>query len=206
MTIFVFLTIFFGLFSVLIVRYLTNYSEIYNLWLEEIVYNYEDQDEKSKCKLCSKVESLSRESCIIYDLFFPLIFMILIFFIITFITIYNIYPLLDEKEKTIYFSSLVLSIMLFISIPIFLKYSGSWINKTGKINLDYKIFTIWYKNKCYAKKRGYNLKFHPKNLYNILEENIKNNKIDESDEVIKLLKDYFFENQKDFPPKRILNP
>lgn len=70
MSLLVFLVLLFGLFGVMSGQYIMQYREAYALWINMIVYGGKEEFstcDKEKRKLCSKLESYSREICELTD-------------------------------------------------------------------------------------------------------------------------------------------
>ena len=201
MTLLVFLVIIFGLFGVISTQYIGQYREAYYYWVKEYVYNHEDHTENEKRKICSKVESFSREFCGINDLLIIIIFMLSFTLTIVIITaVLELYYLdidfsplsqvlmsLDVDDKLHLFkiiAVLTFSIMIFLSIPAIkhlLKMSES-------TSIDRKLFNLWWDCKCPRIKK-LNEKKQPFRLYQLLDENIQLNNIsDYTPEEEKLVK------------------
>jgi hypothetical protein len=114
----------------------------------------------------------------------------------------------DNCEVRILTASLILSIILFCSLPKILKDAGINIidpSKTSKI--DEKLFSIWYKYRCFERKcENFIYNLQPRRLYEILakkyedKELIDGKPIEISDEIItKMGKEGLF-RKKDLNP------
>lgn len=191
MRLFVFYGLIFALFGIYISQYLTLCREAYKLWLQEIVYNRHIKDGSEKPELFSKIESLAKELCRLSDaICFLFRVFCITFYITASATIWKLNSIdintsnettnmtslgllqsaLNNSEYMILATSLILSTILFASMPKFLSYVRINImhpDRTSKI--DEKLFYVWYKYRCFEHKQSpYRLKLQPIRLYQIL--------------------------------------
>lgn len=128
MTLLVFLVILFGLFGMISTQYINQYRNAYQLWTKEMIFNGTTNNENDRIDLCSKIESYSRELCEINDLLGIVLFMLFSTLTIIIGTTYIIFQRTDFNLQTMFtnpstdsikiFASLLLTIMVFIAIPI----------------------------------------------------------------------------------------
>lgn len=85
----------FGIFGVYITQFISQYREAYHLWIQRIVYDVTDNggdpgctDSKCDKKLCSKIESYSRELCTLSDTLLLLFLCICVTYVILFVVSY----------------------------------------------------------------------------------------------------------------------
>ncbi|MFZ3382462.1 MAG: hypothetical protein WA144_00920 [Candidatus Methanoperedens sp.] len=189
MTLLVFLVILFGLFGMIATQYINQYRIAYQLWTKEKIFNITINNENDKIDFCSKIESYSRELCEINDLLGIVLFMLYATLTIIIGTTYVIFQITDFHLKTFFtnlsvdsikiFASLLLTIMVFLAIPIICHYLkiNMW-NPSQSSSIDKMLFDLWWKNKCHRHKDKEGKKnMQPLRLYELLDENIKNGKI-----------------------------
>lgn len=198
MTLLVFLVILFGLFGMIATQYISQYRNAYQIWTKETIFNGKKNDANEKIELCSKIESYSRELCEINDLLCIILFMLISTLTIIIATIYIIFKTMDfnlltmftnftnkNSEETInivkILASLLLTIMIFLAIPLIFYYLKINIGKPSQSSsIDKMLFELWWKNKCHRCKDEKNRKnMQPNRLYELLDENIKNEKIND---------------------------
>lgn len=197
---FFFIGLIFALFGIYLTQYIGQSREAYELWVQEIAYNKYTQtesiNESEKLKLFSKIESLAKGICQLADsIFYLFTIFCLAFFITTTITIYELFDnnisnqtanavnlnlfysgMLDNYESRILVASLILSTILFFSLPKILRDAHiNIINPKNSSKIDEKIFSVWYKHRCFEHKYGsYSCKLQPKRLYEILAQKCQN--------------------------------
>ncbi len=191
MTLLVFESILFGLFGVLLGQFIGQSREAYAIWIREIVYpaNPGNNDE-TKRKLCSNMESLSREICNLVELINIVTVLIGITFLVIFSTMIWTYDLItDPFERRIATASMVLASMIIIVLPyILIKLNINPINPQISSTIDEKIFDVWHVNNCHkCKHEQYRNKLQPNHLYEILGEKIKKNEITPTKEEIEII-------------------
>ncbi len=196
MELLVFLVLLFGLFGMISAQYITQYREAYALWINEIVYaDIAGLSKNPKKDLCSRLESLSRETCELADFIFVVFIMICITILTILYTMKKNIPLiLPSPSLNIMYASVVLTIMLLVALPVILRYLKiDLIASSRTSSIDEKIFEVWYANKCHrCKHENYRNKLEPRRLYEILAEKIENGDIeDASPDDIALLKPLF---------------
>ncbi|MDD4496743.1 MAG: hypothetical protein PHV51_01105 [Methanosarcinaceae archaeon] len=190
MSILVFLVVSFGLFGVFITQYISQYREIYLLWLEEIVFKgfyppcVEDSDHKinqiqccskENINICSKVESYSKEICSFADiirlLFAMICFVSIIAFFVAELSINN--P--GEKPLYIYYAVEILIFSMLIAIYFLLNEADiDIINPHNTNQIDEKLFDLWCKLSCRSfKVEMYKKELRPIRMYEILSKKIK---------------------------------
>ncbi|KKI00310.1 hypothetical protein EO95_01200 [Methanosarcina sp. 1.H.T.1A.1] len=204
MRLFVFFGVLFALFGLYLTQYINQYREAYGLWVQEIVYKKDTRTTGiKKSELFSKIESLAKELCQLADAI-SFLFTILCFtFLITAsATILNlrlinsstqnssvpnetacaaILRLLNistqnDCECMMLILSLILSIILFGSLPRILRYANiNIINPSKTSKIDEKLFDVWYKHRCFEHKDDpFSLKLQPRRLYEILARKYEN--------------------------------
>ena len=196
MTLLVFEVILFGLFGMLLGQFIGQSREAYAIWIREIVYPQKivckeevEENNEVKRKLCSNLESLSREICSLSDLICIVAGLIVLTFIIIFITVIFTYDSIkDLSDRNFTFASMILASMLVIVLPyILIKLNIDLINPKKSSQIDEKIFEVWHANNCHKRKHEeYRTKLQPIQLYEIMAEKIKN-PTEEEIEIIKLL-------------------
>ncbi|NJD52392.1 MAG: hypothetical protein FIB07_05930 [Candidatus Methanoperedens sp.] len=197
MTLLVFEVILFGLFGMLLGQFIGQSREAYAIWIREIVYppgvvstgEEADKNNEARRKLCSNLESLSREICSLSDLICIVAGLIVLTFIIIFITVIFTYDSIKESsDRSFILASVILATILVIILPIILtKLNIDLINPKKSSQIDEKIFEVWHANKCHKHKHEeYRTKLQPIQLYEIMAERIKN-PTEEEAEIIKLL-------------------
>ena len=191
MSLLVFLVIFFGLFGVISAQFIGQYREAYYYWVKEYVYKNEAYDIDEKRKVCSKIESFSREFCKINDILFVIIFMINFAISVIFIEIilefrylnigFRTYPqffeVLSADDQLHAFKLIGIFIfctLIFFAIPIL----NHYLRSTELNSIDRKLFSLWWDCKCPRMKRTNDNK-QPHRLYELLDENIKLRKIND---------------------------
>ena len=203
MELLVFLVLLFGLFGVISAQYIIQYREAYALWIKEIVYAGHNESRDYKRDLCSKLESLSRETCGLADFIFLVFLMICVTILIILYTMKKNMPLIiSTADANIVYASGLLTLMLFAALPVILHYIKIDIIASSRTSsIDEKIFEVWYKNKClYCKQEDFCEKLEPRRLYEILAEKIESGALkDASPEDIDLIKP-LFRNQDAFKP------
>ncbi len=189
MTLLVFLVILFGLFGMIATQYVNQYRVAYQLWTKEMIFNKTTNNENDKIDLCSKIESYSRELCEINDLLGIVLFMLISTLTIIMGTTYAIFQITDFKLQTLFtnpntdnikiFASLLLTIMIFLAIPIICYYLKINLGNPSKSSsIDKMLFDLWWNNKCHRLKSETGKKnMQPIRLYQLLDEYIKNGKI-----------------------------
>lgn len=194
MELLIFLVILFGLFGIVSSQYMGQYREGYAIWVKEIVYNKSKNGESTE--ICSKIESLSRELCWIYDLLCGLILMIVFTFIVIICTLYAIFPMIDKPdERFVYISCSTLTVMIFFAVPIILKFilNIDIVFTSRTSGIDRKLFFVWCKHKCFeTKNANYKTQLEPHRLYELLYELLSKKvesekRIDCSEELFDLL-------------------
>lgn len=154
MELLVFLVILFSVFGIILSQYINQYRSAYKLWVEICIYeDGEVSDNEKKKKICSEVESYSRELCEINDLLIIIIYLIYFTtFIITMsfgIDMFLIDPSSQFFQSIIlgHITSILLSIIILLIIPIILhvlkiSFIGLKIIKFFKINVILKKLRI----------------------------------------------------------------
>lgn len=200
MSLLVFLVILFGLFGVISTQYIGQYREAYYYWVKEAVYNNKDPTIDEKRKICSKIESFSREFCEINDLMIVVIYMlnftltVVIIMVMLELRYLNIriftegqhFNTLDVTNQLHVFkisAILIFSIMIFISIPVI----KSLLKMSDATSIDRKLFSLWWDCKCPRLKKV-NVNAQPLRLYQLLDEGIvSGNILDHTQEERKLV-------------------
>ncbi|CAG0950845.1 MAG: hypothetical protein MPEBLZ_02420 [Candidatus Methanoperedens nitroreducens] len=202
MSLLVFLVLLFGLFGVISSQYIIQYREAYALWIKEIVYSDpENNSDTDKKALCSKVESYSREICELTDMILLIFILISATFLIIVYTIEKNMPLINPNtiDYNILIASRVLTFMLFSSLILILYFLKiNIIFPSGKTSaIDEKLFSVWYKYKCYRNKQKEFLdKLEPRRLYEILAEKIENGELKDASQDDILLIEPLFRSKK----------
>ncbi|GFO96709.1 uncharacterized protein ig2599ANME_0898 [groundwater metagenome] len=196
MELLVFLILLFGLFGVISAQYIIQYREAYALWIKEIVYADHNESKNNKRELCSKLESLSRETCGLTDFIFLVFLMICVTILLILYTMKKNIPLITSTaDANIVYASGVLTLMLFAALPVMLHYilKVDIISLSRSSSIDEKIFEVWYKNKClYCKQEDFREKLEPRRLYEILAERIERGDLkDATTEDIALIRPLF---------------
>ena len=208
----VFLVILFGLFGMVSTQYITQYRNAYYYWIKEASYNIKKNNGDKNCRvICSKVESYSREFCEITDLLFVIIAMLTITLTIVITTVCFEFYLLNLKlfsfmdifrtfemgtQLEIFKSCgvLILSLMVFLSIPII----KHLLKMSDPTSIDNKLFNLWWDCKCPRLKNS-NKRKKPHRLYEILDEKIKSGEISdyttEEKELVQNLSDKRYINE-----------
>lgn len=192
MTLLVFEVILFGLFGVLLGQFIGQSREAYAIWIREIVYPAnQENDAETKRKLCSNMESLSREICNLVELIVIVAVLIGITFFVIFSTVLWTYDLIEDPyESRIAIASTVLASLIIIILPfILIKLNINPINPQISSPIDEKIFDVWHVNNCHKlKPEQYRKKLQPIHLYEILGEKIDKNEITPTNEEIEIIK------------------
>ncbi|MCZ7382349.1 MAG: hypothetical protein O8C64_12365 [Candidatus Methanoperedens sp.] len=192
MTLLVFEVLLFGLFSVLLGQFIGQSREAYAIWIREIVFSDGTKNSNDdKKRLCSNMESLSREICGLNDLISIVAgLIVLTFFVIFFTVIWNYNLMVLELERNITLTSTVLALMIVLALPYILsKLNINLIDPTKSSQIDDKIFEVWYENKCHWSKCGkYRFRLEPRPLYEILDEKINLKQITPTQEELELIK------------------
>lgn len=218
LSLFIFFVLLFGLLGIFISQYINQYREAYVLWIENAVYGQGDElpDCKDKAKLCSKLESYSREICELSHLIIIIFTGIAIVFLtLVYMITVNI-PLIGN-ESTIYYeflgiayfsSNYEINVLLAARILAFLLFSGlllvlmqsniNIINISKTSAIDEKIFDVWEKLECEACKRKKS-DLEPRRLYEIWAERV-NDGANASPEVRERLKPLLKEKNIDNRP------
>ncbi len=200
MTLLVFEVLLFGLFGVLLGQFLGQSREAYNIWIREIVYpTGKDNDNDTKRKLCSAMESLSREICGLSDLISIITGLIVLTFFIIFFTVIWTYDLIvTSLDRRITIASTLLAVMIVFILPyILIKLNIDLINPQKSSQIDEKIFEVWRANKCFSyKHKNYRGKLQPIQLYDILNEKVNRDEIIPTEDEIKIL-ELYNQNKKD---------
>jgi hypothetical protein len=195
MELLVFLVLLFGLFGVISAQYIIQYREAYAVWIKEIVYAGHNESRDNKRELCSKLESLSRETCGLADFIFLVFLMICVTILIILYTMKKNIPLITSTaDANIVYASGLLTLMLFAALPVILHYIKiDIITSSRTSSIDEKIFEVWFKNKClHCKQEDFRDKLEPRRLYEILAEKIEGGALKEaSSEDIDLIKPLF---------------
>lgn len=219
MELLVFLILLFGLFGVILTQYLSQYRSAYNLWDREIVFNGEKRKKENKCKLCSIIESYSRELCNLHDIISVIITLITCVIIIVsfairdklyylnfkifglsyaaykdyYINLSDIQQL--EFKYTLYCFMLVFLIFVGLHVLLILLKMSIFSKESKQSAIDVKLFDVWWKCKCH---RGKNKNFvkngQPSQLYKILAKKIKNKEkyVNDASEIeIELVKELY---------------
>lgn len=200
MTLLVFEVLLFGLFSVLLGQFIGQSREAYALWIREIVYSDNTKNSNNdRKKLCSNMESLSREICGLNDLISIVAGLIVITFFVIFFTVVWNYSLMLQLERNITITSVGLALMIVLALPYILsKLNINLIDPSKSSQIDDKIFEVWYENKCHwSKREKYRIKLEPRPLYEILDEKIRQNEIAPTTEELELIK-LLNKSKKDF--------
>lgn len=167
MSLLVFLVILFGVFGVITTQYINQCRYVYSLWVDEIVYGQKvdpNKKEKRDCVICSKVEALSRDFCIMNKIIVIIVIMIYLTLAIAFIAfrktlqLQNIHILTlfsdfaslgpeNQKDAVINIASLFLTILIFGAIPVlmyFLKFfcTPKWLRR---ISCKIKKYILFFK-------------------------------------------------------------
>jgi hypothetical protein len=193
MEILVFLVVTFGLLGIFVNNYISQYREIYLLWIEEIVFKgftescetltteKSKEDLKSeKIRLCSKVESYSREICAYANVIRLLVVLICIIALIAlYVTRVN-----KEGNYYIYTAIQVLIFLMYIAIFFLLKYVDiNIINPSDTCEIDEKLFDIWCKANCSSNKQDiFKKELQPVRMYEILANKINESEIQNLDD------------------------
>ncbi|MFZ3059797.1 MAG: hypothetical protein WA102_08660 [Candidatus Methanoperedens sp.] len=192
MTLLVFEVLLFGLFSVLLGQFIGQSREAYAIWIREIVFSDGTKNSNDdKKRLCSNMESLSREICGLNDLISIVAgLIVLTFFVIFFTVIWNYNLMVLELERNITLTSTVLALMIVLALPYILsKLNINLIDPTKSSQIDDKIFEVWYENKCHwSKCVKYRFRLEPRPLYEILDEKINLKQITPTQEELELIK------------------
>lgn len=108
MTLLVFDVLLFGLFSALLGQFIGQSREAYAIWIKEFVYpDAEEKSAEDQRKLCISTESLSREICGLTDMINAVAGLIIITFLVIFITIIWTYDLiLAEFDRRVTIASI----------------------------------------------------------------------------------------------------
>lgn len=198
MTLLVFEVILFGLFGMLLAQFIGQSREAYAIWIREIVYTpaiaqTKEEKDDAKRKICSNMESLSREICGLNELICIVTGLIILTFFIIFSTVFFNYDSIENSSDGYFtIASTILATMLVIVLPIILsKLNINFIEPQESSQIDEKIFDVWHACNCQkCKQEEYRNKLQPVHLYEILDEKIKLNEIiptKEENEIIKLL-------------------
>lgn len=193
MTLLVFLVILFGLFGMIATQYISQYRIAYQLWTKERIFKRTTTNENDKIDFCSKIESYSRELCEINDLLGIVLFMLFATLTIIMATTYEIFQTMDFHLQTMFtnqsvdnkinilkiLASLLLTIMIFLAIPLICYYLKINMGKPSQSSsIDKMLFDLWWNNKCHRCKNEIEKKnMQPMRLYELLDENIKKEKI-----------------------------
>lgn len=191
LSLFIFFVLLFGLLGIFISQYITQYREAYALWIENIVYDQGNEvlDCKYKVKLCSKLESYSREICelshmiIIIFLGIAVVFLSLMYMItvsIPFIggesaIFYEFMGLTyfsSNYEINVLLAARILALLLFVGLSFVLMQSNiNIINISQTSAIDEKIFDVWIQLGCEGCKKKKE-QLEPRRLYEIWAERI----------------------------------
>lgn len=191
--IFGFLSVFFALLGIFIAKYIYIYREVYDLWIQEIVYHDFDGSDTSEYdsnhgrvyshgvdpKLCSRVESYARE---VYAYTNIIRFLVFIIFIISLIAIY--FAETNKTSNTQYLTVLIFTFLTIISVFSLLHYANINPISPNK-RIDKKLFDVWCKINSYPHERGLYLNdLQSARMYEILEEKINEYEIEEVYEIL----------------------
>ena len=188
----------FGLFGIYISQYISQYREAYLLWVQRIVYDVKDNENNSECnncdkKLCSKIESYSRELCTLARTLCLLFFGTCATYTVFIIASYSLYirPILKAlyhasfnnssfsteflgKTNDFYIGLLTTCVatLLLALLPKILAYSNVDIKDIHNTSaIDEKLFYLWYKLKCFdIKNESYRQNLKPYQLYEMFAE------------------------------------
>jgi hypothetical protein len=186
----VFEVLLFGLFNVVLGQFIGQSREAYAIWIQEIVYSGSSKNPDDDRKICSNLESLSREICGLTDLLAIVVGLIILTFIVTFAVISWNYNLITEiSERNITLASGFLAFSVVLSLPYIMWKLNIYIYDPSKSSqIDEKIFAVWYKRKCHNyKNEQYRNKLQPIQLYEILAEKIDAGEIKPSQEELNLV-------------------
>lgn len=189
MRILVFFVLLFGLFGIFVSQYISQYREIYRLWIKEIIYGADfcDYDPKERSQLCSSVESYCREVCSLANALFVLLLGIISTGIVALYVLkvrLSEIDVADSGEILLLQADQALLLLLMFSIHSILKASNIDILHTAKTSqIDRNLFHIWCKVKCHESKNDFRKNLVPNRMYVLLHEKINDyNKDQESDE------------------------
>lgn len=191
--IFGFLSVFFALLGIFIAKYIYIYREVYNLWIQEIVYDDFNGSYTSRydsnygrayshgvdSNLCSRVESYARE---IYAYTNIIRFLVFVIFIISLIAIY--FAETNKTSNTQYLTVLIFIFLTISSVFTLLHYARiNPISPNEKI--DRKLFDVWCKINIYRHESGLYLNdLQSARMYEILAEKINEYGIEEAYEIL----------------------
>ncbi len=176
----VFEVLLFGLFNVLLGQVVGQSREAYAIWIQEIVYIDNSTNPDNDQKICSNLESLSKEICGLTDILEIVVGLIIITFIVIFFVIIWDYNLINTiPERNITLASGFLAFIVVLTLPYIMKKLNIDIIEPSKSSeIDEKIFEVWYKKKCHGyKHEQYQRKLQPTQLYEILAEKIDDDEI-----------------------------
>lgn len=192
MTLLVFDVLLFGLFSVLLGQFIGQSREAYAIWIQEFIYpTAMSKSGEDRRRLCISTESLSREICGLTDMIYIVAGLIVITFIVIFLTVVWTYDTIStEFDRRVTIASMGLAIMIILALPYILrKLNIDILTPIKSSQIDEKIFEVWRKNNCHGcKDNEYKKNLQPRQLYEILNKKKIENKLVPTDEEIAVLK------------------